>query len=1645
MHKAVIAALCLISASALGQGVRYDNRVTTVATNVPSNASAPVLAMPNASVLICTDGTCVTKASLFSNQGLTTITANPLKTDAQGRFGFWAASGSYFYQVKDFQGNVIGTYPFTLGGSGSGGATLPSTPSIVKSVTALTSTPAVASDVVGLFGTCGSSQVLAGNGTCVNNGSAAVGQQFRIAGYTGSGSGPTTQLGQTNATTDSTGNPLTVPGALTANQTNGVANTDTAGGVTAFQSDANCTNSHCAGAIPPASTDSNYKLPLNTTSTNTTNSIDDYRNNTVGHFGVNPPASLNTAGNITGNQIYSIEGVNFTKPSPTPNLGAIQIGHQQVLTYSQPCFSNGIFSPTLFAPPAGYTNVSDWCVMQGNNAFMTSYGNGIHQMYGSAFFNYAGNGDAQQFNDFDFFSGGYTAPSDEGEKWGGVHQNTVQDTIGTLTAVADSKHITIGGFSQGDNTYGQGRLVLDQTAAYITQTFADGNVDPTNDGLTPGKLTLNHVTLPVSTGIGTVGTAGCLVPAQTNGEALATCVLNVVGTNAFGTTASKGIASAANSSANLENLGINITAASALSAGQQTVTMSLHKSLPGGAFICQGGVAGSAVELRSDSLNVSVQGQQVTGRAVPVFCSPDAHTIEYSFPNSSQLNASLYAGNTNSRTTAISGSGTGSGAFGVDLTRTGNVVTGHVLQGNTTGYQYTLAGDKFFTVEGCTNYNVSALVGPISLVNTDSTGSTFTYPQTGSDAAICTTGKLIPQNTSIALYPAAEIYDVSDPVTGALSASLITSPQPLFASGHSFKIPTNSSAAVGGIAMQQQIAQPTFSSSSYHVDLLENTAVGSTAFSALVAQPFDSQAIGSGGHVPPSNLLEGTGQFSYGLVLNTAPYRGGSVIGIGFPSCGDADAESCPLFLHYNIELAEGGTVVRSFDEPTQTFQQTIGNTPVWTQGPTAAQWFTSTIHKNAQFIGGDPNTGQNVPETQMRNLSGIGNGGGLPAYDNVLPTPTGTVLTAGPSQNIYVIRVNFPHGQSYTPPLFLFSTATTPNNTISCSVVPAGLTGTVYAFTNPNFYPVGACPNNTTVVTDTGTRVTPIPANAPSFGADFLSGAHVASSLGGFLFAPVELGQPGSTSVGYTTQSAGFSQRTTDGVISVDTTTLGNGLGELDAAAMKVAGSPVCTTATGCGGTSGVSSIDTLTGAFTFTGPGVSHVGNAYTFSGTGAGIGSVGLTAPSWLAVSGSPLTSSGTLGLSAATGQAAHQVIGTCGAGTSFGPCSLVAGDIPALAYIPTASPSTGVQLALSSTNTGGTQETLASTGGDSFIFGSAGSGGSLGNPSNSWYVRDTTAGINMFVLTATAQYFNGPLIVNGLQALTGSAAGVSGQCVQYTGTYTTGPSGAGCGGGGGISGLTTGFIPKASSATAIANSLLDDSVTTANTLTYSGTGGMSVASVATTGVAGVGGGSVLTEGTATAGAAGFDTFWADSTAHRLKVNNNNGGATNIPTVATAGTSGNLVNYASNGIDLGVGVAAPAGTVVGTTDTQTLTNKTIDGVTPATMAFLDATSSIQTQLNGKQATLLAKVTTTVGTTAIAANACATAVTVTMTGLATTNTLNFTPTADVATVTGWGATGGLTIDAWPTANTVNYKVCNQTAASITPGASVTFNVSAQ
>ena len=155
-------------------------------------------------------------------------------------------------------------------------------------------------------------------------------------------------------------------------------------------------------------------------------------------------------------------------------------------------------------------------------------------------------------------------------------------------------------------------------------------------------------------------------------------------------------------------------------------------------------------------------------------------------------------------------------------------------------------------------------------------------------------------------------------------------------------------------------------------------------------------------------------------------------------------------------------------------------------------------------------------------------------------------------------------------------------------------------------------------------------------------------------------------------------------------------------------------------------------------------------------------------------------------------------------------------------------------------------------------------------------------------------------------------------------------------------------------------------------------------------------------------------------------------------TSGDSFQLVSF-----DPAVQVAnAPVASTGGANHVQTA-----DGIGGFVDSGCTATGGVETCPGGfAGGGNVADATTTVGTTAILANTCTSATTVTMTGVTTATTFAFTPTADLSAVTGWGAGGAtLFLDAWPSANALNYKVCNNSSASITPGSSTTWNVSAR
>lgn len=107
---------------------------------------------------------------------------------------------------------------------------------------------------------------------------------------------------------------------------------------------------------------------------------------------------------------------------------------------------------------------------------------------------------------------------------------------------------------------------------------------------------------------------------------------------------------------------------------------------------------------------------------------------------------------------------------------------------------------------------------------------------------------------------------------------------------------------------------------------------------------------------------------------------------------------------------------------------------------------------------------------------------------------------------------------------------------------------------------------------------------------------------------------------------------------------------------------------------------------------------------------------------------------------------------------------------------------------------------------------------------------------------------------------------------------------------------------------------------------------------------------------------------------------------------------------------------------------------GVATAAAANLSAAGGLSTTV--------ASGTSALGTSAISSATCATVVTTSATNTATTDVIWWGFNGDPTAVTGYVplVAGMLTIIAYPSANNVNFKVCNNTSGSITPGA-ITLN----
>lgn len=406
---------------------------------------------------------------------------------------------------------------------------------------------------------------------------------------------------------------------------------------------------------------------------------------------------------------------------------------------------------------------------------------------------------------------------------------------------------------------------------------------------------------------------------------------------------------------------------------------------------------------------------------------------------------------------------------------------------------------------------------------------------------------------------------------------------------------------------------------------------------------------------------------------------------------------------------------------------------------------------------------------------------------------------------------------------------------------------------------------------------------------------------------------------------------------------------------------------------------------------------------AGTGT-VQSVALSAPSIFTVTGSPITATGTLGFdltSPSNGGIIYSTATTLGllSGTATArqilqsgssnapawstatyPATTAAGTINVSATANTITASSSPTLGIPGTTAGGMAFAGATSGTVSIITQSSALTPTLTLPTNT----------GTFAVSATT-----PIVVN-----------------SSTGNITC-PTCATSSGGGAITGTAPVAVSAAGvvSITGLAGGVLAGSspaFTTTPTLGASGTLGTISFGNATSGtitlspVAGVLGSATITLPAAT------------------------------DTMAVLAASQALTNKSYNGL-----------TLTATTGTFTLANaKTLSVTNSLTLSGTDSTTMTFPSVSATIPRVVASGAKALATTAISSAACTAAQTDTATGTLTTDAISASFNGDPTGVTGYVplTSGMLTIIVYPTADTINFKVCNNTLSSVTPGA-ITLN----
>lgn len=1130
--KRILLILALLPTFAFSQtAVRWDSTATTTGNpvNGAGNSLIPILGISNANVQMCTVTTPACQVFLTTYTDSTEGTQCPSNAqltrpnvfgcfstaDPQGNFGIWLAPGTTFqFQINSTQGS-FGPYTATSGGgSGGGGGANPVGPGTIQVANA--------------------------------------GANAFVSG--------------------------------------GIIDTDVFGGAVPAQTTA-CSPTNCTMMTPPSSTSTEQGAALASVAGKPTSTWLDYRGGTLGVYATNPNFQ-NSSPIIVVNaaQALHAELLAYTGPYAGPAAqGSLQLNSATVTVGNGPGYSNGDVTCTLpgnalFCPQPGFTGASEWANINGYASNFIFHGSGIKGSRDENCFLFGtGDGQCGPGAQFAFYAGGDVAPSDEGGHMGGESQiYTAGDATGTIATITDPNHIKLSGV---DNvtTMGQGRFLQDFTTvpldtvthAPLFQINADLVNPPqfTGPPWTPGTLVTNESNLPVSTAWGTL-TAPCTVPIQDGGIAIGQnnqvngCAITVT----HGTfTTGGGLVCMAFPFGNEFNIGIIPIAVTGISGGQQTLTGLIHRSVQATALVYQGGTCGMGVLLAGDFNNNGDGNEPVFGSLIPMIGSTDAHTSVYTNYSGSQIWQAIP--NPGSQFgTQDTGNSPAHSAFTVTgLVRTGGspgLVHGTLTSGFNTNppTAYVLNGSSHFFISGCSDSTMNSVNENHLIFLPGPTPQDIEYEQNGASST-CANAVIATANTYVTYEYISELYDVANHAAGVLPIFAIDGTITMSACtacqvGDAMDSPTHYSAQADGMTINDRIAQPLSFSAGLAINMVNQASYTGQAIQLTSSQVFQEGFMSGGGGVP-GTAIHGSGRFGNIFHFDTYPVPGLSVIAIDEPAAAVADPTKVGQFArNFNLFSLQGGpgnsyrdTI--NYDADTQQFCFTFNFNGVcaYKWNPAGASASAPMSFVSTQF------EAQGAPQADWTQLGACtplapGVPPGIPiCFQAYIPQTAAlsTNCTGGGCTAIYdyELIVNDQYGLS-APKLYqVFSSWPTltgsDTNTLPCTDVPPGGTGTFYLFLNTFMSTVGTCTSPSTVLTDTGTYganvgPTPIIAGKPLYSGAFLVPA--TTGIVGF----TQLNAFSSTGAKDAfNPTASFSQITA-GVIAVNTTAVGNNLGTLTA-----------------------------------------------------------------------------------------------------------------------------------------------------------------------------------------------------------------------------------------------------------------------------------------------------------------------------------------------------------------------------------------------------------------------------------------------------------------------------------------------------------------